>query len=68
MANFESFLKKHAKNVFWGSGDTDHPTCPSCGDTMDFYGGDDTPIGEGYWECSSCGYNFSEDDLQEYDV
>lgn len=46
--------------------DTDHPICPDCGGTMAFYGHDengDFEYGEGYWECSSCGYKVSENDL-----
>lgn len=45
---------------------TDHPDCPQCGCTMDFYGHDengDFPIGEGYWKCNSCGFQISENEL-----
>ena len=63
---FENFLKRLANDVFYGhSGrDTDHPRCPQCGKRMTFYGGD-LEIGEGHWECD-CGYNFTEDELNEY--
>ena len=46
---------------------TDHPDCPKCGSTMNFYGHDDNgdfPYGEGYWECPSCGFSITEADLQ----
>lgn len=48
--------------------DTDHPNCPSCGSTMDFHGEKYglTRIGDGRWECSNCGYSFTEDDLRPY--
>lgn len=46
--------------------DSDHPTCPKCGGTMDFKGHDesgDFPFGEGYWVCSDCGFKITEDEL-----
>lgn len=45
---------------------TDQRTCPSCGGEMNFHGHDDNgdfPLGEGYWECESCGLKVSESDL-----
>ena len=45
--------------------DTDHPTCPECGASMNFYGGD-RALGEGYWECPNCNYTFTEEDVREY--
>ena len=69
MANLRSW-KKELKNMMndpWDhSGDSDHPDCPRCGSTMDFYGHDDDgdfPLGEGYWECPSCGFKISENQL-----
>lgn len=56
------FLKALAEAVYYGEGDTDHPECPECGEKMKFYGGD-RAYGDGYWECSSCGYTFTESDL-----
>ena len=44
----------------------DHPNCPRCNETMDFYGHDDSgdfPFGEGYWECDNCGFKVTEKDL-----
>lgn len=61
MSNFVDFLAKMAVDLYYGEGDTDNPTCPNCGGTMSFHGGD-RPIGEGYWDCP-CGYSFTEDDL-----
>ena len=62
--------KKHLQGMLrdpWdNSGDSDHPNCPSCGVIMNFYGHDDNgdfPLGEGYWECPSCGFNITEDEL-----
>ncbi len=46
--------------------DTDHPLCPDCGSTMNFYGHDnngDYAYGEGYWECDGCGYKVTENEL-----
>jgi C4-type Zn-finger protein len=46
--------------------DTDHPTCPQCGATMDFHGHDengDFALGEGYWICNSCNYKVKESEL-----
>lgn len=46
--------------------DSDHPTCPRCGSTMDFHGHDDYgdfAYGDGYWECTGCGFKVSESDL-----
>lgn len=68
MSENKKFFKQMAYNVFWRQGDTDHPDCPECNSTMNFHGGDDISIGEGYWECSSCGYSFTESDLDEFDV
>lgn len=45
----------------------DHPDCPRCGSTMDFYGHDDDgdfPFGEGYWECNNCGFKISEEEVR----
>lgn len=64
---FEKFLKKMAKDVYWGNGEPDHPKCPNCKSTMDFHGGD-LPIGEGYWDCPGCDFSFSEEDLKDYEV
>lgn len=69
MANLRSWKKK-LRNMLestWDSSiDADHPDCPHCGSTMDFYGHDDDgdfPPGEGYWKCSSCGFQIREDEL-----
>lgn len=70
MANLRSWKKKISDALydpFDSSIDTDHPDCPRCGNMMDFYGHDDNgdfPIGEGYWECDSCGFKISEDDIE----
>ena len=45
MMNKKEKMMKIAHDVFWGKGDTDHPSCPECGSTMNFFGGDDVPFG-----------------------
>lgn len=70
--NIEKWKKKLSndlyKNTSYSSAniDTDHPRCPECGKKMDFYGHDDDgdfPIGEGYWECSYCGFKIKESEI-----
>lgn len=69
MANLSSWkrnLKKTLHDPWDNPGDSDHPDCPECGNRMNFYGHDgsgDFPLGEGYWECSYCGFKISEDEL-----
>lgn len=63
---FTKFLEKMAHDVYWGIGNTDNPKCPDCKEVMTFHGGD-RAYGEGYWDCS-CGYSFTEEDLDEYEV
>ena len=67
MSKFERFLKQQAHDVYWAEGNTDHPTCPNCGNTMEFHGGE-LSIGEGYWDCPGCNYTFNENDLRAFDV
>lgn len=67
MSEYKRFLKKQASAVYWGEGETDHPICPSCGETMNFHGGE-RAAGEGYWDCPGCDFSFTEDDLSEFDV
>ncbi len=46
--------------------DTDHPDCPKCGGTMNFYGHDedgDYDEGEGYWKCSDCDFSVTEEEV-----
>lgn len=46
--------------------DTNHPSCPYCSATMDFYDHDDSgdlPSGEGFWKCPDCDFSISEDEL-----
>lgn len=64
---FEKFLRQLANDVYDGFAgrDTDHPKCPQCGKRMSFTGGD-LPHGEGHWDCDNCGYNFTEDEMNEY--
>jgi len=72
MARLGSWKKKLKHAVDYPSDSTiepDHPDCPRCGNTMDFYGHDesgDFPFGEGYWRCSGCGFKVTEEDLEEY--
>lgn len=69
MANLRSWKKslKEAVDYPWGSDiNSDHPQCPHCRNTMDFYGHDDNgdfDFGDGYWECHSCGFKVTENDL-----
>ena len=69
MANLSMWKKKLKKMMDdpWDNpGDSDHPSCPSCKSTMNFYGHDedgDFPIGEGYWECPNCGFKITEEEL-----
>lgn len=47
-------------------GNTDHPTCPSCHQEMNFIGHDengDFPSGDGYWECPNCGFSITEQEV-----
>ena len=64
---FKKFFEELAEDVYYGNTnrDTDHPKCPKCGGTMTFWGGD-LAYGEGHWDCSSCGYSFTENKLNEY--
>ena len=51
-----------------GDYDTDHPDCPRCSSKMKIHGHDengDFEIGKGYWECSSCRFKFTEDDIYD---
>lgn len=61
------FLKELANDIYYANPnrDTDHPTCPKCGETMSFHGGD-LVYGEGYWDCSGCNYTFTETQLDKY--
>ena len=68
MMNKKEKMMKIAHDVFWGKGDSDHPSCPECGSTMNFFGGDDVPFGDAVWKCPDCKFQFSENDLNEYDV
>lgn len=69
MANLRSWKKalRNAVDYPWDSDiDSDHPNCPRCGGTMDFHGHDDDgdfAYGEGYWECDSCGFKVTENDV-----
>ena len=68
MKKFKNAVKQMAYNLFWEIGNTDTPPCPKCKSTMTFHGGDDVPIGKGYWECSNCSNVITENDLDKYDV
>lgn len=70
MANLRSWKKKLGNAVYYPFDEkdfeADHPDCPKCGNTMNFYGHDengDFSYGEGYWECGSCGFKISEDEI-----
>ena len=59
-------FKRKLRNMVddpWEYGDPDHAKCPHCKQTLSFYGHDDNgdfPLGEGYWECHSCGFKIYE--------
>lgn len=69
MADLRGWKKALKKAVDYPVGsniDPDHPECPRCGNTMDFHFHNDSgdlAYGEGYWECDSCGFKITEDDL-----
>lgn len=69
MANIKKWKSqlKDAVDYPWDSAiEPDHPTCPICGEVMDFCGHDeygDFPYGEGYWKCDSCGFKVSKNEL-----
>ena len=49
--------------------DTDHPTCPECGSTMNFIGHDDDgdfAQGDAYWICNNCGLKVFEGEVYKY--
>lgn len=69
MTNLKNWKRKLRNMVDYPweyDGDSDHPECPHCGSTMNFYGHDnsgDFPIGEGYWECEGCNFKIREDEV-----
>lgn len=69
---FNDFLRHMGHALFNGGStsaipDTDSPSCPSCGTTMDFHGDDmNLDVGDEYWECPNCGYTFDADDVRPY--
>lgn len=69
MADLRSWKRnlKDMVNYPWEySGNSDHPDCPKCGNSMNFHGHDDNgdfPFGEGYWECPNCRFKISEEQL-----
>lgn len=69
MANLRSWKKmlRNAVDYSWDCDiDSDHPPCPRCNNTMNFFGHNDLgdfPLGEGYWECDSCGFKITEDEI-----
>lgn len=68
-AMLRKFLKGLANDVYYATNEnvsgTDHPTCPKCGGTMTFHGGD-LKYGDGYWDCNNCNYSFTELELNKY--
>ena len=69
MANTKKWkeaLKDLIFNPWENEGDSDHPSCPICGATMNFHGHDesgDFPLGEGHWDCPSCGHSVKENEV-----
>ena len=69
MANLSSWkriLRNWIDNPWDAEGNSDHPECPKCDSTMNFYGHDekgDFPMGEGYWLCPDCSFSIKESDL-----
>ena len=76
MAGLLSWKKQLAReldeNITSASGDvynTDHPTCPECGATMNFIGHDDDgdfAQGDAYWICDNCGLKVYEGEVYKY--
>ena len=63
--NYRGFRKELAEEVYMCGENADTPECPRCGETMQFHGGD-LPLGEGYWDCSNCGFMVKENELYQY--
>lgn len=62
-------LDENIVSVSGGSYDTDHPTCPKCGSTMNFIGHDDNgdfAMGDAYWICDNCGLKVYEGEVYKY--
>ena len=70
MGNIRTWKKnlRYAIDYWFDSDiDSDHPKCPYCSSVMNFYGHDDNgdfPEGEGYWECSGCGFKITEKEVK----
>ncbi len=72
----EKFLKKLAKMLDEDIGqlNTNNPPCPFCKTKMNFYGHSidengniiDWEYGKGYWECPSCGFKCTEEEVSPY--
>ena len=60
MKSFTKELRRQAENQYWGRGNQENPRCSNCDEVMDFFGDDETPLGEGYWECPVCKENSKE--------
>lgn len=63
---------KHFAYSFYDNGgeypDTEHFECPECGALVEYHGDDmNLPVGEEYWECTSCGFKFMISDIEEYE-
>ena len=66
MSKMSEFKKALMNDVYWGTGNPDNPECPECGAKMIFHGSaENLPIGEGYWECLNCGFEYGESDLDD---
>ena len=63
--NYRGFRKELAVKVYDNEEGADTPECPRCGETMQFHGGD-LAIGQGYWDCSNCGFKVEENELDQY--
>jgi len=65
MANLRQWKKELKEMIYYG-GESDHSDCPRCGTIMNFYGHDengDFEYGEGHWDCPSCGFTITENEL-----
>ena len=54
MTSIARDLRRQAENLYWGRSNYENPRCTNCNESMEFFGDDETPIGEGYWECPVC--------------
>ena len=71
---YQKFFKRLGHAIYNGGSskyipDSDSPTCPRCGNIMEFHGDDmNLEIGEEYWICPECDFIFGRDEVDPYIV